>query len=70
VGGKDHFSHRLVTLGLTHREAVLVLFLVAVAFGLCALFLLSASVQEGYFTAGVVAATCLFVLVRLEKVPV
>ena len=70
VGGKDHFSHRLVTLGLTRREAVLVLYLIAVAFGMCALFLLSASVEEGYFTAGVVLVTCLLVLIRLEKVPV
>jgi UDP-GlcNAc:undecaprenyl-phosphate/decaprenyl-phosphate GlcNAc-1-phosphate transferase len=70
VGGKDHFSHRLVTLGLTRHEAVLVLYLVAVAFGMCALFLLSASVAEGYFTAGVVLITCLLVLIRLEKVPV
>ncbi len=70
VGGKDHFSHRLVTLGLTRREAVLVLYLIAVAFGMCALFLLSASVEEGYFTAAVVLVTCLLVLVRLEKVPV
>jgi UDP-GlcNAc:undecaprenyl-phosphate GlcNAc-1-phosphate transferase len=70
VGGKDHFSHRLVTLGLTRREAVLVLYLIAVAFGMCALFLLSASIEEAYFTAGVVAATCLIVLIRLEKVPV
>lgn len=70
VGGRDHFSHRLVTLGLTRREAVLVLYLIAVAFGMCALFLLSASVAEGYFTAGVIFLTCLLVLIRLEKVPI
>ena len=58
VGGKDHFSHRLVTLGLTRREAVLVLYLIAVAFGMCAMFLLSASLEEGYLTAGVVLLTC------------
>ena len=52
TGGKDHFSHRLVALGLTRREAVLVLYLIAVAFGMCALFLLSASIEEAYFTAG------------------
>jgi len=68
-GGKDHFSHRLVTLGLTRREAVLVLYLIAVAFGMCAMFLLRASVEEAYFTAAVVLAVCLGVLVRLEQVP-
>jgi UDP-GlcNAc:undecaprenyl-phosphate GlcNAc-1-phosphate transferase len=70
TGGKDHFSHRLVALGLTRREAVLVLFLVAVAFGMCALFLLSASVAEAYFTAACVLAVCVAVLLRLEQVPV
>ena len=55
TAGKDHFSHRLVALGLTRREAVLVLYLIAVAFGMCSLFLLSASVEEAYFTAAVVA---------------
>ena len=69
TGGKDHFSHRLVTLGLTHREAVLVLYLIAVAFGMCALFLLSASVEEAYFTAACVLVVCLAVLFRLERVP-
>jgi len=70
VGGKDHISHRLVALGLTRREAVLVLDLIAVAFGMCSLFLLSASITEAYFTAGVIALVCLWALVRLERVPV
>jgi UDP-GlcNAc:undecaprenyl-phosphate GlcNAc-1-phosphate transferase len=33
VGGRDHTSHRLVALGLSEREAVLLLYLVALASG-------------------------------------
>ncbi len=69
TAGKDHFSHRLVSLGLTRREAVLVLYLIAVAFGMCSMFLLSASLEEAYVTAAVVSAVCILVLVRLERVP-
>ena len=36
-GGKDHTSHRLVTLGLTQRKTVLLLYLISVVFGLIAL---------------------------------
>ena len=32
-GGKDHTSHRLVTLGLTQRKAVLLLYLISLVFG-------------------------------------
>ncbi len=36
-GGKDHTSHRLVTLGLSQRKTVLLLYAVSVAFGLIAI---------------------------------
>jgi len=67
TAGKDHVSHRLVALGLTPREAVLTLYLVAVVFGLCSLFLLKASIPEGYFTGSVVALCSLAGLIWLEK---
>ena len=66
TAGKDHTSHRLVELGLSRREAVLVLYLACFAFGMASLFLLKASIFEGYFTGGVVAAICLFALYHLE----
>ena len=69
VGGKDHFSHRLVYLGLSRREAVLVLYLVAVAFGMSSMFLLSTSVVEAYFTAVAILFVCSMVLMRLERIP-
>lgn len=66
TAGKDHLSHRLVNRGLTRREAVLTLYLAAVAFGMASLFLLKATIFEGYFTGGVVVSLCLAALVSLE----
>ena len=37
-GGKDHISHRLVTMGLSERRAVLILYSISALFGLGALF--------------------------------
>src|SRR5438105_1079238 len=47
-GGRDHFSHRLVAMGLTRREAVLVLYLIQGALGVAALVVMQATVWEGY----------------------
>jgi UDP-GlcNAc:undecaprenyl-phosphate GlcNAc-1-phosphate transferase len=68
TAGTDHTSHRLVKLGLSKREAVLVLYNVCFAFGMASLFLLSATIFEGYFTGAVVAAICLFAFYHLEFV--
>ncbi|CEP67176.1 Glycosyl transferase, family 4 [Moorella glycerini] len=38
-GGRDHTSHRLVAIGLTERQAVLVLYAVSLAFGLLGVYL-------------------------------
>ncbi len=66
--GKDHVSHRLVAMGLTQREAVLVLCLVCGALGVLAIFLTQASVMEGYVVGGTVALVGLWALWRLEQV--
>ena len=68
TAGKDHTSHRLVAMGFTRREAVLILYMVCVVFGMIALFLTRASVLEAYGIAGVVAVLALIALVRLEFV--
>ena len=47
TAGKDHTSHRLVRLGFTQREAVLLLYLLGGAFGMVALFITQATVTEG-----------------------
>jgi UDP-GlcNAc:undecaprenyl-phosphate GlcNAc-1-phosphate transferase len=69
-GGKDHVSHRLVAMGLTQREAVLILYLVCGALGVLAVFTVQASLLEGYIIGGTIALTGLLALVRLECVDV
>jgi UDP-GlcNAc:undecaprenyl-phosphate GlcNAc-1-phosphate transferase len=68
TAGKDHTSHRLVAMGFTRREAVLILYMVCVVFGMIALFLTRASVLEAYVIAGAVAVLALVALIRLEFV--
>ena len=67
--GLDHTSHRLVAAGLTHREAVLTLYIVAFVVGLLAVFVMQASVLEGYLVGGLVALTGVYLIVRLENPP-
>ena len=66
--GKDHVSHRLVALGNTRREAVLICYLICAGLGVVALFVTQASVVEGYVVGSVMAVTGLAALWRLEKV--
>ncbi len=62
--GKDHISHRLVERGMTRREAVLLLYLVACALGIIAMF----SVRIGTWQAqGVFALVILAGLVALYE---
>jgi UDP-GlcNAc:undecaprenyl-phosphate GlcNAc-1-phosphate transferase len=46
--GKDHVSHRLVGLGFTTREAVMIHYLIGGAFGLAAILVTQSDVREGY----------------------
>lgn len=68
-GGKDHTSHRLVALGLSRREAVLVIYLICGALGVAALIVTGATVRDGYVVGGVVAVLAGWSLLRLEHVP-
>lgn len=67
TGGKDHLSHRLVARGFTPREAVLLLYLIAGAGGMIALFITEASVAEGYLVGGVVAVVAAYAIWKLES---
>src|SRR5262249_23212501 len=67
TAGKDHTSHRLVALGLTKREAVLTLYLVSALLGMAALFVMSASIEEGYVIGGAIACAAIYAFVRLEQ---
>ena len=69
TAGKDHVSHRLVAAGMTHREAVLILYLVCFVLGMLAVFVTQASVAEGYAVGGLTALAGLYGLWRLERPP-
>jgi UDP-GlcNAc:undecaprenyl-phosphate GlcNAc-1-phosphate transferase len=60
--GTDHLSHRLVARGLTKREAVLTLYLIAGALGVLAMFCAQFANGENYF---VLAGVCLAALAAL-----
>lgn len=67
TAGKDHTSHRLVELGYTQREAVLLLYLAGGAFGMVALFVVRATIWEGYLIGATVAFMALYAIWRLER---
>ncbi len=66
--GKDHTSHRLVAMGYTRREAVLISYLICAGLGVIALFITQASFVEGYMVGGAVALVALWGLWRMEQV--
>jgi UDP-GlcNAc:undecaprenyl-phosphate GlcNAc-1-phosphate transferase len=57
-------------MGLTQREAVLILYLVCGALGVLAIFITQANLLEGYVIGGAIALTGLLALVKLECVDV
>ncbi len=65
--GRDHLSHRLVGMGATRRETVLILYLVSCAFGMVSIFVTQASIWEGVIVAAAVALSGLIVIWRLEQ---
>jgi len=67
--GRDHTSHRLVVAGLTKREAVLTLYVLALVLGLLAVFVTQASLFEGYLVGGLTAAAGIYGLWRMERAP-
>jgi UDP-GlcNAc:undecaprenyl-phosphate GlcNAc-1-phosphate transferase len=67
TAGKDHISHRLVELGLSEREAVLVLYLAAGTFGMVAMFITQADVLEGYLIGATAALLGLYAIWWFER---
>ena len=67
TAGKDHLSHRLVARGLTPRESVLVLYLVACALGACAIFISQANSLEAYFLGSSIVVCGVFAIWRLDR---
>jgi len=65
TAGRDHTSHRLVRLGFSPREAVLILYLFSGILGMMALYITQASLVEGYLVGGIAAILALVALVWL-----
>jgi UDP-GlcNAc:undecaprenyl-phosphate GlcNAc-1-phosphate transferase len=66
TAGKDHVSHRLVAMGFSQGETVLMLYLVGGAFGMAGLFVTGADVPEGYAMALAAVLLGLVAIWRLE----
>ncbi len=65
--GKDHTSHRLVELGFSQREAVLILYLVAGCLGMIGLFVSKANIVEAYTIGTATILLALYAIWWLEK---
>ncbi|KAB8144023.1 undecaprenyl/decaprenyl-phosphate alpha-N-acetylglucosaminyl 1-phosphate transferase [Chloroflexia bacterium SDU3-3] len=64
--GKDHLSHRLVALGLTKREAVLVCYLASGACGMVAVFVSQSKSPDGYIASALLALGAVLAIIWLE----
>lgn len=67
TAGKDHISHRIVRLGFSPREAVLILYLFSGILGMMALFITQATIIEGYVVAVVAAVFGIVAMGWLER---
>jgi len=67
--GKDHTSHRLVRLGFSQREAVMVLYLVGGMLGMVAEFVTQSGLVEAYLLGGAVFLMAVYSLWRMDKIP-
>jgi UDP-GlcNAc:undecaprenyl-phosphate GlcNAc-1-phosphate transferase len=65
--GKDHLSHRLVALGFTRREAVLICWLAASSVGMLAIFLTRAGLREAYLVGATLLAGFGFAIWWFER---
>jgi UDP-GlcNAc:undecaprenyl-phosphate GlcNAc-1-phosphate transferase len=67
TAGKDHVSHRLVGMGFTQREAVLILYLITGVYGMVGLFVTSSGQLEAYVLGLVTLACSLYAIWRFER---
>lgn len=66
-GGKDHTSHRIVKLGFSHRQTVVIMYLAALVMGGVALALTRVSVPLGLILIAGVFAVTSSVFILLER---
>jgi UDP-GlcNAc:undecaprenyl-phosphate GlcNAc-1-phosphate transferase len=67
-GGKDHTSHRLVVMGLSHRAAVVVLYSVCVALGIAAILISQSPTLAAMLIGGGLAVCGAIAFVVMEVV--
>lgn len=65
-GGKDHSSHRLVSLGMGQRTAVVILYLACIALGFTAIALSHASIESGVIISGILAVAAITAFIFME----
>jgi UDP-GlcNAc:undecaprenyl-phosphate GlcNAc-1-phosphate transferase len=67
--GKDHTAHRLSNLGLGHRGAVIVMYILGAVLGVLAILVPHLQPAAAYGLAAVVAMTGLIAIALLERAP-
>jgi UDP-GlcNAc:undecaprenyl-phosphate GlcNAc-1-phosphate transferase len=67
--GEDHISHRLVSMGLSQRKAVILLYLICCSLGLVGSFIMRADATQAYAMGSIVAFAGLVSLIGLERIP-
>ena len=67
-GGKDHVSHRLVSVGWTNREAVMALYLACGALGIVAVLVAKSTVIEGAAIGAILAVVAMMAIAKLEQI--
>ena len=67
TAGKDHTSHRLVRMGYTQREAVLMIYLLGCAVGMTAILVTQATVVEGYSIGITFVLLAAYGIAKLER---
>jgi UDP-GlcNAc:undecaprenyl-phosphate GlcNAc-1-phosphate transferase len=68
TAGKDHISHRLVSLGMSKREAVLTCYLLAGACGMIGTYMTEANLEEAYVVAGAMLLALIVGVAWLEHI--
>jgi UDP-GlcNAc:undecaprenyl-phosphate GlcNAc-1-phosphate transferase len=68
-GGRDHTSHRLVVLGASRHEAVLILYLVCCLLGVAAIAVMNLPVWEAQVVGLLVLGAAAVAFWRMEQVP-
>jgi UDP-GlcNAc:undecaprenyl-phosphate GlcNAc-1-phosphate transferase len=66
-GGRDHLSHRLVGAGMSHREAVMSLYLASCALGGISITLTRASLSEGVTISVILLVVAAAFIFRFEQ---